>query len=199
VILSNIDIKKAIEEKRIIVEPLPEDTQYNSSALDLRLNDEFKEYNQSLVKQRGVELIIDYSEFIYGKFAQAYLKDIPKETNGTIIIKPGVFILARTLEKVTLPMEHQIAARVEGRSSGARLGLTVHLSCPTIHAGFSGSIALEIINYGPVRVRLDPKKDRICQLIFEQLLSKPEGGEAILSQFQGQKSVVGVPPHSKKT
>ena len=123
------------------------------------------------------------------KFSQKYLVDIPKERDGSIVIKPKAFILARTLEKITLPLESQLAARVEGRSSGARLGLVVHLSAPTIHAGFSGKITLEIINHGYAYIRLDPKKDRICQLIFEQLFGTPE--KANLSKFHGKKSVTG--------
>ncbi|RKX91269.1 MAG: dCTP deaminase [Spirochaetes bacterium] len=188
-ILSNVDIKKAIENKKIIIEPSPEKIQFSSSALDLRLDDEFKEYNMELLKQNGVKVDVDFSNFNFQKFSRAYLKDVPKERDGSIIIKPGAFILAKTLEKITLPLQSEIAARVEGRSSVARLGLVVHLSCPTIHAGFSGKITLEIINHGPTHIRLDPKKDKICQLIFERLSSRPE--RANLSQFQGQISVTG--------
>ncbi|MDP8289488.1 MAG: dCTP deaminase, partial [Candidatus Susulua stagnicola] len=135
------------------------------------------------------QVSVDYSDFSFVKFSQAYLKDVPKEQDGSLIIKPGAFILARTLEKITLPIDSKIAARVEGRSSIARLGLVVHLSAPTIHSGFSGKITLEILNHGPVGIKLEPGKDRICQLIFEQLTSKPEKGN--LSQFQGQTSVTG--------
>ncbi|MBW2044309.1 MAG: dCTP deaminase [Deltaproteobacteria bacterium] len=188
-IFSNADIKKAIEQGKVIIEPLPEDIQYNSSALDLRLGNEFKEYDEKLLKQKGTQVVVDYSHFYPAKFLQAYLKDIPLETDGSLIVKPGDFILAKTLEKIHLPIEHQIAARVEGRSSAARLGLVIHLACPTIHAGFKGNITLEIINQGPAYIRLDPGKDRICQLVFEQVLSKPENG--VLSQFQNQTSVTG--------
>ena len=188
-ILSDIDIKTAIKEKKISIEPFPEEVQFNSSSLDLRLDKEFKEYNKELFDQQGIKIDVDYSEFDFPKFSQKYLKDILKERDGSVIVKPKAFILARTLEKITLPLESQLAARVEGRSSGARLGLVVHLSAPTIHAGFSGKITLEIINHGYTHIRLDPKKDRICQLIFEQLLSKP--AKANLSKFQGQKSVTG--------
>lgn len=189
-ILSNVDIKKALQEEKIIIDPQPEEVQINSSSLDLRLNGEFKEYNTDLLKQEGVYIEVNYSDFNFRRFSQAYLRDVPKEGDGSIIIKPNAFVLARTLERITLPMQHRIAARVEGRSSVARLGLVVHLSAPTIHAGFSGRITLEIINHGYVNIRLYPQKDRICQLIFEQLASRPE--KANLSQFQGQDSVTGV-------
>lgn len=187
-ILSDIDIKKALKEKKIIIDPPPQETQFNSSSLDLRLNGEFKEYNREILEQQAVSITIDFSELNFPKL-KGLFKDLKKESDGSFIIKPKQFVLAQTLEKITLPIEHQLAARVEGRSSTARLGLAVHLSAPTIHAGFSGKITLEIINHGSCLIKLDPKKDRICQLVFEQISSKPQ--KANLTQFQGQTSVMG--------
>ncbi len=187
-ILSDGDIKAALNERKIIIDPLQEETQINSSSLDLRLDSEFKEYDQGLF-QTGVRVDVDYSDFNFTEFSKRYLKDIPTESDGSLIIKPKAFILAKTLEKISLPLESQLAARVEGRSSCARLGLVVHLSAPTIHSGFSGKITLEIINHGITYIRLDPKKDKICQLIFERLTNTPR--KANLSQFQGQESVTG--------
>ena len=187
-ILSNSDIKKAIKEKKISIDPLPDAKQYNSTSLDLRINGEFKEYNPELFCKSGIAVTVDYSDAQFRNLSE-YLHDLPLESDGSIIIKPKAFVLAQTLEKITLPMDSQIAARIEGRSSAARLGLVVHLSAPTIHAGFSGKITLEIINHGFCQIKLDPKRDRICQLIFEQVLSVPESAD--LSQFQGQNSVIG--------
>jgi len=188
-ILSNVDIKKALQSGEIMIEPLPEEDQIYSSALDLRLGNEFKEYNPKLLKQKGINVEVIYSDYDFKEFAQAYLVDVPQEHDGSIIINPKVFILAKTYEKITLPLESKIAARVEGRSSVARLGLVVHLSAPTIHAGFSGTITLEIINHGFAKIKLYPQKDKICQLVFEQLSSKPES--ANISKFQGQTTVSG--------
>ena len=82
------------------------------------------------------------------------------------ILTPQVLILGWTKEYIDLK-ESRLAARVEGKSSLARLGLSVHMTAPTIHAGFDGRIRLEIVNHGEIPVRL--KSDmRICQLIFEQ-------------------------------
>ena len=192
-ILSNVDIKKALSEGKITITPDPEPDQYTSSSLDLRIGDEFKIYPPELFSQKGVGIEVTYFEFDYKKFSAAYLEDLQWERDGSVIIPPKAFILATTLERITLHMNGQIAARVEGRSSIARLGLVVHLSSPTIHAGYSGKITLEIINNGFAKVKLTPKKDRICQLIFEQLSSKPDiASKEQLSQFQGQDSVTGV-------
>jgi dCTP deaminase len=99
------------------------------------------------------------------------------------VVRPGEFYLGWTVERLQLPHRSRIAARVEGKSSLARLGLGVHVTAPTIHAGFGykedapdypgNSIQLEIWNSGPVRVVLQPGM-KICQLIFELVDGTPE-------------------------
>jgi dCTP deaminase len=84
-------------------------------------------------------------------------------------------VLAMTREKVHLKPGSKLAARVEGRSSLARIGLVVHLTAPIIHTNFNASITLEMINHGPFLLRLVPHKTVICQLIVEQLESEPLG------------------------
>jgi dCTP deaminase len=86
---------------------------------------------------------------------------------------------------VTLVSHNRIAARIEGKSSLARLGLGVHITAPTIHAGFAGQIRLEMINHGKVPIRMRVGM-RVCQLIFEQTLGTPEKGYQ--GQFSGQVS-----------
>jgi dCTP deaminase len=91
--------------------------------------------------------------------------------------------LAWTREYIELRTETRLAARVEGKSSLARLGLVVHMTAPTIHAGFEGRIRLEMMNYGAVPIRLWGGM-RICQLIFETTLGTAERGYK--GQFAGQ-------------
>lgn len=76
-------------------------------------------------------------------------------------------------------MNARLAARVEGKSSLARFGLGVHITAPTIHAGFKGRVRLEIFNNNIVPIRLITGM-RICQLIFELTLGTPDHG------YQGQ-------------
>jgi dCTP deaminase len=92
-------------------------------------------------------------------------------------------VLGWTKEKVKLRSPARVAARVEGKSSLARLGLAIHVTAPTIHAGFKGQIQLEIINHGPLPVRLRPGMP-VCQLIFEQTLGVPDRGYG--GQFSSQ-------------
>jgi dCTP deaminase len=67
----------------------------------------------------------------------------------------------------------------------------VHLTAPTIHAGFRGPITLEMANLGLFHLKLTPNKTAICQLIFERLESPPAGD--IRTQFQDQATPTGRP------
>jgi dCTP deaminase len=85
--------------------------------------------------------------------------------------------LAWTAERVSIPVNSRLAARVEGKSSLARLGIGIHITAPTVHSGFEGQIQLEMFNFGPNAVTLDTGM-RVCQLIFEQTVGTPEKGYA---------------------
>jgi dCTP deaminase len=110
------------------------------------------------------------------------------------VIRTGEFYLGWTVELLQLPHRSRIAARVEGKSSLARLGLGVHVTAPTIHAGFGykqndptypgSSIQLEIWNFGPVNIVLETGM-KICQLIFEWVDGTPEMG------YEGRFAVQG--------
>ena len=63
-------------------------------------------------------------------------------------------------------------ARVEGRSTYARVGLSMHQTAPWIQPGWSGPIILELMNNGPLTIKLTPTKDRPCQLTFIRLTSE---------------------------
>lgn len=94
-------------------------------------------------------------------------------------------LLAWTHETVVLPIASRVAARVEGKSGLARLGLIVHMTAPTIHAGFTGQIQLEMTNLGPHDIILDPGMP-ICQLIFEVTFGTAAKGYG--GQFAGQSA-----------
>jgi len=133
---------------------------------------------------RGVEQAIDPSLAAASDIILDLTKSqkIPKDG---FLIPPKVLVLAWTKEYISLDIGTRIAARVEGKSSLARMGLGVHVTAPTIHAGFNGQIQLEMINHGIVPIRLRAGM-RICQLIFETTLGTPERGYR--GQFSGQKA-----------
>jgi len=63
----------------------------------------------------------------------------------------------------------------------------VHFTAPTIHAGFRGTITLELINFGTIPIALYPGAP-ICQLIIEQVSGVPFRND---SQFQDQSMASG--------
>lgn len=184
-ILSDRDIKKALASGQIRIDPAPPPENFSSSALDLRVGNQFLKWKQP---PRASQITLDLSAIDIRNCAD-FAEPITPDQNGRIAVLPGCFILAQTLETVELPIEGKLAARVEGRSGPARLGLSVHSTAPTIHTGFRGIITLEIKNDGPFRLDIEPGKTCICQLIFERVSSGPNGPPE--SHFQGQKGPLG--------
>lgn len=85
----------------------------------------------------------------------------------TFILHPGAFILGMTHESIKVPTN--MIARIEGRSTYARVGLSMHQTAPWIQPGWSGKIILEMMNNGPLDIRLTPLIDRPCQVTFFEL------------------------------
>jgi dCTP deaminase len=184
-ILTDREIQAAIDCKQIIVSPIPNVDAYSSTSLDLTLSAEMRIWKKE--RDAGVEQIINPSTegYKYPEFAKKYSDLKTLQPDEGHVIKPHEFVLGWTEEKIDLPITSRLAARVEGKSSLARLGIGVHITAPTIHAGFQGSIQLEIFNHGLLWIRLVPGM-RVCQLIFEQSLGTPQKGYK--GQFYGQST-----------
>lgn len=179
-ILTDREIRISIERGLIEIEPAPDSAAYSSTALDLTLDENISLFRDA---PSGVS-IIDPGEkgYSFEKVKEQISEAIAIPTDG-FALGPGKLILAWTKERVSLRPEARVGARVEGKSSLARLGLAVHITAPTIHSGFEGQIQLEVINHGPAPIRLRPGM-RICQLIFEQTSGVPDA--AYKGQFSKQ-------------
>lgn len=106
-------------------------------------------------------------------------------------LKPNEFILGSTMEKVNVPFD--LMARVEGKSSIARLGVMIHITAGYIDAGFHGNVTLEIYNCSDKEFELF-HGDTICQVAFETLttpVETPYNGKyqnsegTVLSKYEG--------------
>ena len=175
-ILTDREIRLWLAEGLIRLEPPPPPEAYGPSSVDLTLGPELREFR-------------DGREFDPGAPGWRYEAAIEGATFASQIgeagyrLAPQGLILAWTRERVALTAAARVAARVEGRSSLARLGLAVHVTAPTIQAGSDAPIQLEIVNHGPLPIRLRAGM-AICQLIFEQTLGTPEN--TYRGQFHGQ-------------
>src|SRR5215212_5574430 len=77
-------------------------------------------------------------------------KQLVYKNGSEIFVRTGGFLLWQTKEKVgTPPVDPWFICFVDGKSTRARAGLLVHLTAPTIQAGWSGNVTLEIANLGP--------------------------------------------------
>lgn len=162
-VLSDRDIKKYIQEKKIIVKPSPDfETQLGSNSLDLRLGENFR--------------IFDHSKYPYidpfkKNIGEEITREITKSKEEPFIIQPGEFALGTTIEYVEIPDD--LVGTLEGRSSIGRLGVIVHSTAGSIECGFKGNITLELANLGKMPVALYPGM-RICSLSFMKLTSPAE-------------------------
>ena len=188
-VLSQPDLKKAVESGEIKFDPPLEDRQWGQASIDLRLGFSFTR----LDSVKGMKISVADG---LGAVANAgFWKTMDlKETNefgqpNTFCLDPGQFILAMTHEVITVPKN--MIALVEGRSTYARIGLSMHQTAPWIQPGWSGPIVLEIMNHGPLKVELTPLVDRPCQLTFFKLSSPLPDSEAYGSgksdTYQGQE------------
>lgn len=178
-VLTDREIQAVLQSRQIVIKPLPDQSAYSSTSLDLTLSKVFQEWKSTAAKQIVCPTAKGYKfkDFV-AAFSQRKIM-----TRGGYVLIPGVFLLGWTRETVELPTYSRLAARVEGKSSLARLGIGIHVTAPTIHAGFKGPIQLEICNHGPLKVKLTNGMP-VCQLIFEQTLGTPDKGYR--GQFYGQ-------------
>jgi dCTP deaminase len=195
VILSDGEILEALRTRRIMIDPTPEPEQYTSSALDLRLGQNFFQWipanELEAHEPAGLErpVVINPTQILEPQILfRRCLRKLSTEPDGSLNLKPRAFILAETLERIELPIGSRLAARVEGRSTLARCGLIVHLTAPTIHAGFTGIIVLEMCNFGEHPIKLVPG-GRYCQLVFERLGKKPR--KPPTTKYQKQRGATG--------
>lgn len=178
-ILSDRDIKKCLETGEILIEPLENpERQIQPSSVDLRIGNEFKGFR--IIRKPCIDPM-DKTDI------DSYMESFYIDDGEPFIIHPGEFALATTYETVKLP--DNLVARVEGRSSMGRLGITMHVTAGYIDPGFQGRITLEISNIGKMPVALYTGQ-RVCQIVFETMTSpseKPYGHPDRDSKYMGQK------------
>ncbi len=159
-VLSDRDIKKAIEQKRIEISPVPDfKTQLGSCSIDLRLGDTFRVFEHSR------NTFIDPSKKDY---SSEITREIKVKKGGQFVMQPGDFVLAVTLENVRISSD--LMGRLEGRSSLGRLGIVVHSTASIFDPGWDGKPVLELGNLGRMAVALTVGM-RICAMTFEELSS----------------------------
>ena len=157
-----------LEAGTLSITPLDKE-QVQPASVDIRLGNTF-----SIVEDLSTGIITLKDEVRY--------KTI---NTDTYILLPGQFVLATTMEYVSLP--DNLTAFVEGRSSLGRLGLFIQ-NAGWVDPGFQGEITLELFNANRCAIELKAGR-RVGQLVFAEMddtALKPYNGK-----YQGQKGATG--------
>lgn len=167
-ILSDKTLISLIDEGSLVIEPLDR-KQIQPASIDIRLGNTFSIVEDSSAGIITLENPISYKELK----AEHYL------------LLPGQFVLATTMEYITLP--NDLTAFVEGRSSLGRMGLFIQ-NAGWVDPGFSGEITLELYNANRCAIELQAGR-RIGQLVLakmDQAALHPYAGK-----YQGQRGATG--------
>ena len=180
-ILTDREITISLERGLIVIDPPPNEEAFSSTSVDLTLHPKLRVFKDAV--HGGTPIDPGSDEYNYHEASELFTEE--KIINSVYILKGNTLVLGWTKERLELPEQSRLAARIEGKSSLSRIGLSIHLTAPTIHAGFRALLQLEILNHGPTDIILRPGM-RICQLIFETTLGTPEKGYS--GQFQNQEA-----------
>ena len=173
-VLSDRTIKEELAKGRIVVDPLdPSDIQ--PASVDLHLDRKLLVFRNT--RQPYIDVRKDMPDL-------TEIEEIPDDT--PFILHPGEFVLASTLESVTLPDD--VVARLEGKSSLGRIGLLIHSTAGYVDPGWSGHLTLELSNVANLPVTLYYRM-KIGQISFLRLTTPADnlyGSPVLGSKYQGQ-------------
>ncbi|SDT73411.1 dCTP deaminase [Actinoplanes derwentensis] len=174
-LLSDRDLVSEIKSGGFALDPF-EPTLMQPSSVDVRLDRFFRVFNNHL-----------YTHIDPAEQQDDLTAPLEVEDGQPFVLHPGEFVLASTLEVVTLGQE--LAARLEGKSSLGRLGLLTHSTAGFIDPGFSGHVTLELSNVANLPIKLWPGM-KIGQLCVFRLSSPAEhayGSSVYGSRYQNQR------------
>lgn len=151
--LSDIDIKEVLKSGELVVSPF---TEKNIRAAGITMH-----LGSHLLKPLpGV--IVDVKNNKVPEYTEIIITD-----EKPYILQPQEFVLGETYEKVTVG--NSLGFFIEGRSTLARLGLTIVKTAMLVEPGHRDrAVTLEVANHGPNPVMLYPKM-KIARVAIYQL------------------------------
>nr|WP_221195258.1 dCTP deaminase [Hoyosella altamirensis] len=173
--LSDRDIRAELAARRLQIEPY-DDSLVQPSSVDVRLDRYFRVFNNTRYTHIDPKLRQDELTSL-----------VEAPDNEPFVLHPGEFVLGSTLEICTLP--HDLAGRLEGKSSLGRLGLLTHSTAGFIDPGFNGHITLELSNVANLPITLWPgmKIGQLCLIRLSSPAEHPYGSAKTGSKYQGQR------------
>ena len=175
--LSDKDILKAIKDGWLKIEPLSKNA-IRPAAVSLHLGEQ-------ILIPKPVKLI-DFRSETEIEYNEKVIKD-----NVPFILKPQQFVLGHTKELITV--SNRLGFIVEGRSTLARLGVSVEQSATIVDPGHKERpITLEIYNCGPSPVTLYAGMSVAKAVIFK-LSSQSKRAFDDYDRYSVQKKGAGKP------
>jgi dCTP deaminase len=174
-LLSDRDLIDELKAGQLQLEPF-DPALVQPSSIDVRLDRFFRVFNNHLythidpaVQQDDLTAMVEVAD------------------GQPFVLHPGEFVLASTLEVITLG--DQFSGRLEGKSSLGRLGLLTHSTAGFIDPGFSGHVTLELSNVANLPIRLWPgmKIGQLCIFRLSTPAEHPYGAAVYGSRYQGQR------------
>jgi dCTP deaminase len=176
VILSDRSIREEMKKGHLVIEPLGPNA-IQPSSVDLRLGKKCR-----IFKARTRVPVID------PKIKTDDLTELIEINElEPLVIHPGEFLLATTLEKVCVPRD--LVGRLDGKSSLGRLGLLVHSTAGYVDPGWRGHLTLELTNVSNLPIMLYYGMP-VSQISFSRLTEpaeNPYGSKKLASKYQDQE------------
>lgn len=174
--LSNEDIKKVIEAGELRISPFSEKW-LRSSGITMHLGKE-------LLKPESGH-VVDVTKPTPPPYESIMIsKDKPYS------LEPGEFLLGHTMENVTVGSS--LGFMIEGRSTLARVGLTIVQTAMMVYPGHSDRpVTLELANHGPNPILLYPNM-KIARVVLFELKTPSSVRYDDSGKYRDQQSV-GVP------
>jgi dCTP deaminase len=215
VYLSDVDLRQAVQCGDLIVKPLP-DKEIGSTSIDLHLDsvEQAKVWDFEAIAKHNKDMghppkELHIARMNYATVSRQFMTLPPSEDDAkendlvfrrgnSIILHPYGFVIWQTKEIAGTPEENpRYICFIDGKSTRSRTGLIVHLTAPTVHAGWNGNLTLEMTNVGPLDLVLF-EGDAVAQLTVARL-SWPPSLDVKLSATHGQTSVHGAEPNPSST
>lgn len=178
-ILSRDELLEAIIAEKIFVGSdekhriSSSELEFDTVSIEMHLKNNFFKWREL---KKGETIIIDPNIVDLKDIEGHYTEKVSLETDGAYILMPKDFVLCTTFEHIYLPPT--LCGRIEGKTKLARLGVSIHMTAPTIQADWAGVITLEIANHSTLPIRLKPTTitnnsinwgTKIGQLIVEEI------------------------------
>ncbi len=177
-VLSDVDIEKALKSGSIVVEPLfPGSIQ--GSTVDLHLGRHFLVFNKQKIYEQGA---LDPKNPV-----EDLMTEVEITGSESFTLSPGGFALGVTYETVGVDARHK--GRLDGKSSVARLGISVHITSGGLDPGNRLKLTLEFKNEQDFPIKLYHKMP-IAQMEFLRLSSEAQKGYGKKNSYFGSEKPV---------